>query len=262
MLSPKDLKNLQEKSAEIIKDVGKLTRDSFERINIYKYKDSRDLITKTDLEAEDRLKENLHMIFPSAGFILEERENNLASEYNWVIDPIDQTKNFALKLPMFFSHIALLENDIPVLGNIYQPISDQLFSASNNNGAFLNGESIVIETTRTIDNAVVDLDLANINDFTIKKGLISKIIPLTYRLRLSGGAFLIYLATGAIDGYIGIYKKHKIYDLAPRIVILKETGLETYYESTNEIMYFVAGNKNIFPVLKNVLEESKKYLVK
>ena len=261
MLHANELKDLQLKSAEIVKNVGKYIAENFDLVNNISYKDSRDFFTDIDLEAENRLKNQLHKLFPQAGFILEEGKNKLSSTYNWTIDPIDQTKNYATKLPIFYTQISLLENMEPVLGHIYQPLSNQLFSASKDNGATLNAIKLFCDEKRNLQNSIVDLDIASNTSISFRIKLISELIPRVYRLR-NTPAFAIYITTGAIDGFIGIYKGDKYVDLAPRIIIIKESGFNTEIFEIGELKFYIASNKNIFPLLKNVLEECKEYLVK
>lgn len=261
MLPLDELTNIQTQSARIIKDVGEYIAENFQSVSGFSYKDSRDFFTEIDVEAENRLKNQLQKLFPEAGFILEEGQNSIKPTYNWTIDPLDQTKNYASKLPLFFTQIALLENNEPILGHIYQPLSKQLFSASKGNGATLNSKKLYSDENRLIQNAIIDLDIAGNTNLNFKKSLISELLSQIYRLRMSP-AFSIYITTGSIDGFIGVYTNDKYVDLAPRLIVITESGFSTEFFEFNNLKFFIAANKNIFPVLKNILEESKKYLVK
>lgn len=260
MINNKSLKKIESDTAVIIKEAGKMILQEFSNVKHLSYKDYRDFSTSTDLKVEKFLKNKLKSIFPLAGFLIEEGESSKKNIYNWAIDPIDQTKNFAAKLPMFFTQIALVENDISILGHIYQPVADQLFSASRGNGAFLNGNKLITDEKRYTYNAIVDLDIAGSSELEFKKNLLKDLIPQVYRIRVSGGSYPVYMTTGAIDGFIGIYKNVKFIDLAPRMIIINESGLNTEYFEYNNLKFFIAGNKNILSSLKEILEENKKYL--
>lgn len=256
MLQFDELVNLKRQSAGIIRNVGEYIAKNFQSVKSISYKDSRDFFTEIDVEAENRLKKQLQELLPEAGFILEEGENSLKSTYNWTIDPLDQTKNYATRLPLFFTQIALLENNQPILGHIYEPLSKQLFSASRNAGATLNSDKLYCDESRTIKDAIVNLDIAGNTDLNYRKSLISELMSQIYRLRISP-AFSIYLTTGSIDGFIGIYKDEKYIDLAPREVIIKESGFNIDFFEYNNLKFFIAANKKIFPILKDILKKIK-----
>lgn len=214
----------------IIKQAGEMAMESWDKIEISKQKDSRDIATVADVEIENFLKSKIIGKWPDNGFWGEERErSNVSSDYQWVVDSIDGTKFYVALAPFFYTHIGLMyENEI-VLGLVYNPVSKQFFSASKGNGAYLNGKLLTLKAPFSLDKAMVNIDLGAIigKEEKEKKWLLDKLSAITekcYRIRVISGAIAIYLVTGAIDAYIDLSGESKPQDLAARIIIMQEAG--------------------------------------
>ena len=217
----------------VIKQAGEIALESWNKIEIVTQKDIRDIATKTDVEIENFLREKILGKWPEHGFWGEEGDRlNIKSSYQWLVDPIDQTKLYAKEVPIFYVQIALCFEAKPVLGLIYQPVSKQLFSAFEGNGAFLNNKALISKPSVSFDKAIVDVDFRGFRDKEQKEGKwmlekLNKIIENSYRARMSGGALNIYLITGAFDAYIRLEDGTKPQDSAPRIIIMQEAGYKT-----------------------------------
>ncbi|MBU4368884.1 inositol monophosphatase family protein [Patescibacteria group bacterium] len=226
----------------IIKQAGEMALESWDKIEISKQKNSRDIATKADIEIENFLKEKILSQWPDHGFWGEEGERtNLESPYQWLVDPIDGTKYYLKRAPFFQTHIALVYREKPVLGLIYNPVSRQLFSAVKNGGTYLNGRLIKNNSSVPIQESIIDIDFRGLTtrgneNLKERKWLIGKvgeIMEKSYRIRMGGSAFGIYLVTGAIDAYITVEGEgFKLQDLAPRLIIMKEAGYEIEWINT------------------------------
>lgn len=113
-----------------------------------------DLRTKADVESEQAIIESLARSFPNFNIYAEESgETNNKSEFTLVIDPLDGTSNFVMGIPDFAISIGLLKGEEAVFGVIYNPVTNQLYTAEKGKGAFLNGKQIhvnnEIEITRS-----------------------------------------------------------------------------------------------------------------
>lgn len=120
----------------------------------YKSKDSP--VTIADHEADQYLSDFIGGEFPHDGWLSEETvdtEERLEKKRTWIVDPLDGTKEYIKKLPEFSISIALVQNNIPVVGVVYNPISEEMFYAEKNKGAFLNGIKIKISDKQDIKNA-------------------------------------------------------------------------------------------------------------
>ena len=101
------------------------------------------LVTSSDLAVQDFLTEKLSQLIPGSGFICEEEDfRDTSKELIWIIDPIDGTANYARGISDCCISVALADSEGPVLGVVYSPAREELYSALRGQGAFLNGKSI------------------------------------------------------------------------------------------------------------------------
>lgn len=111
-------------------------------------------VTEADREVERFLRGKLEKHFPDHLILGEEySESGTPGAYRWIIDPIDGTKSFLLRTPLFGTLIALERDGRPVLGSIYLPIQDQWMIGSPETGTFLNGEHCCVSQTRALHEA-------------------------------------------------------------------------------------------------------------
>ncbi len=229
MLNKHDLRQLETQAGEIIKTTGQYIYQSWTKFDQIKtsLKDKRDVVTNIDIEAENRIREKLKPLLPEAGFIVEEGKSN-TEVYNWVIDPIDGTKYFSSRAPLFVTQLALVHHQDPVIGLIYNPLSQQLFSASQNNGARLNQLPIKEQTRTDPKAAIIDWDGGGFfSENPWKITLYNAFLKAFYRIRSFGGVYSVYIVTSAFDVYAYLEEVVKIVDIKPNIIIMKEAGLET-----------------------------------
>lgn len=246
----------------VIKQAGETILDGWEKIKIVKYKDKRDIATKTDVEIENFLKEKILSKWPKHGFWGEEgKRSNISSDYQWLIDSIDGTKFYIAQASFFYVHIALMHNGEAVLGLVYNPVSKQLFSAAKDSGAYLNGKLISSKASFSLDKSMIDIDLGAIigKKESEKKWLLKKLCQITekcYRIRIISGALAIYLVTGAIDAYVDLSGDSKPQDLAARIIIMREAGYKTeWIENPFGKKILIASQEPVLSELKGILLE-------
>ncbi|QFR48880.1 3'(2'),5'-bisphosphate nucleotidase CysQ [Sulfurimonas lithotrophica] len=118
------------------------------------YKDDKSPLTEADLKSNDIICTKLQELYPNIPIMSEENkqvEYELRKnwEYYWCIDPIDGTKEFIKKNDEFTVNIALIEKSIPVLGVVYAPAINEMYSAKKNQGAFKNGEKLPLYINKT-----------------------------------------------------------------------------------------------------------------
>ena len=255
-MKEKDLVAIEQKCSLLIKQAGALLVKGFEVSQEIKYKDLRDMVSKLDVKVENFLRDGLFDILPNSGFMVEEGQNKVNGDFLWVIDPIDGTKNFVAQAPFFYTQIALLYKNNPVISEIYQPISDQLFSTVMGMGAFLNNRRIEAKTRVKPDEAIIDIDFRGSEDLELKLKVLNELPKYFYRVRSSGGMFSPYLVTGAFDGYLDLFRTSKYFDILPRILLFKESGLNTkYVEVSPGKKIFISAKKELAEFLENKLRE-------
>src|ERR1700733_7370938 len=121
------------------------------------YKGDVDLVTETDKKSESLIVGRLRREFPDHRIVAEEGSGGAAaaSRYEWHVDPLDGTTNFAHGYPCFAVSIALLEDGKPLLGIVFNPVADEMFSAVRGEGAFLNGVAIHVSTIEKLSTSLV-----------------------------------------------------------------------------------------------------------
>ena len=213
----------------ICKDAGLFIH---QQLNLIKESDieqkgTHDFVTFVDKTAEEMLVKALQKILPEAGFITEEGTATvLGPRYNWVIDPLDGTTNFLHRLPCFCVSVALVDNDDPIIGVVYEINLDECFSATKGGGAFLNGDPIRVSTQKNMDRALIATGFPY-NDYS----LLSKYMLIFEHLirtatgvrRLgSAAADLAYVACGRFEFFFEYSLKH--WDVAAGILLVTEAG--------------------------------------
>jgi len=113
-----------------------------------------DIVTSVDINIQHLLHERLSQLIPGSGFKCEEEGMfETGCEYEWIIDPIDGTANFARGFNESSICVALIHNNEPIVGVVYNPFKDQMFSAERGKGAFLNGKPIHV-SERVFENSI------------------------------------------------------------------------------------------------------------
>ena len=182
-------------------------------------------VTKADREVELFLRDALEKRFPDHSILGEEfGETRKPGAYRWILDPIDGTKSFVLRTPLFGVMIALERDGAPVLGSIYFPIQEQHLIGSAETGTFFNGERCRVSQTSRLSEATVLL--TNPRTLMASAGN-DGIVRVCQQARLVRGLGDCYgyalVARGLADVMIepGALK---LYDVAPMPPILEGAG--------------------------------------
>lgn len=253
-LTQENLLNLEARASGIVKKYGIELLKVWQDIKEVSLKDAREPVTAFDVATEESLRKELSILLPEAGFLVEEGEDDVKEEYNWSIDPIDQTKNFIGQLPLFYIQLALVYKGESVLGIVYNPVSDQLICASSGNGARVNGKLVTGSEKRSLAEALIDLDLGGNDEHTdLKLQMFNKLMRAAYRVRVSGGSFYPYLATGALDGYVLINQSIKITEKYPRIILARELDMKYERVELKEGAVEIAAKPAVFEEIKGAL---------
>lgn len=181
-------------------------------------------VTRADTEAEKAIRETIKQTFPNHGFLGEEYGTEEGtSPYLWIIDPIDATKNYIRKIPIFGTQIALMKGDTLIVGVSNAPLLNELLYAEAGKGAFLNGEPIQVSNVARPADAMICH--GGLKWFTEKNVLpnISALINTTARSRGFGDFYMYHLvASGRADAVIEA--AISVWDIAAITVIVREAG--------------------------------------
>lgn len=190
-------------------------------------KGEKNLVTEVDKESERLIVEHLLSCFPDHDIIAEEGDYLQSdSPYRWIIDPVDGTTNYAHGYPWFCTSIALQVKGEMLAGVIYNPVYDELFTATKGGGAYLNGKRLSVSTRTPLNNALLGTgfpydcatDPANnfANFIAFQKS--------ARGIRRAGAAALdlAYVAAGRLDGFWEL--KLKAWDVAAGVLMVREAG--------------------------------------
>ncbi|WP_254533716.1 NAD(+)/NADH kinase [Natrinema gelatinilyticum] len=118
--------------------------------------DKSDIVTEADYKAENIITTVLESEFPDHGIRSEETvQREGTSDYTWSVDPLDGTGNFAHGNPNYSVSLALLEDDTPVVGVVYAPETDEMFSAISGDQAMLNGKPLSTTNRTSLDECML-----------------------------------------------------------------------------------------------------------
>lgn len=224
---------------------------NLDRLTI-KTKQENDYVSEIDQKAEQAIVQILRDAYPSHAILAEESGESGESEYQWVIDPLDGTTNFLHDFPQFAVSIALVHRGTLDQAVIYDPVRNDLYTASRGRGAFLNERRIRVSKRDKLQDALIGTGFPY-RDFThldAYMAMFRDLVQKTSGVRRPGSAALdlAYTAAGRFDGFweIGLSK----WDIAAGCLMVQEagglvsdfSGNENYLESGN----IVAGSPRIF----------------
>lgn len=209
------------------------------------------LVTYVDKQSEKRLVKGLKKILPEAGFITEEETVlNERKEYTWIIDPLDGTTNFIHGVPcycisigLYFSSSGGNKGRTPgelLIGVIYDPNREEMFYATKNGGAFLNGKKISVTNGKHLKDSLLVTGFPT-HDYSRMKEYIELfryLMKHTRGLRRMGSAAidLAYVACGRFDAFYEYSLSP--WDVAGGILIVQEAG--------GKVSDFNGGNNFLF----------------
>ncbi len=206
-----------------------LSRDFGEVQNLQvSVKGPGDFVSQADLKAEKIVHDELMKARPTYDFLGEEGGEEKGSDgaHRWIVDPLDGTTNFLHGIPQFAVSIALERNGEVVAGVIFNPATDELFTAERGSGAFLNDRRIRVAARKQITDCVVSCGVPHLGRGDHGKFLVElrHVMCEVAGVRRFGAASLdlAYVAAGRLDGFweTGLAP----WDMAAGLVLIREAG--------------------------------------
>lgn len=186
-----------------------------------------DLVTEVDKASEKRIVDFIKRKYPTHGIITEESAGlESKSEYNWVIDPLDGTVNFAHGLPIFAISIGIQKNGITIAGVVYDVMEQIVYSAELGNGAYENDKKIKVSDNSNLRRALLvtgfPYDIAENPENAL--GKFTAFTKAARGIRRLGSAAIdfCYVAKGVFDGFWEVHLKP--WDMCAGKLIVEEAG--------------------------------------
>ncbi len=244
--------DLQEVLADVCRwagEIGKLQREKFgEKHTVHTKSSPIDLVTEVDELSERYLLTCIKKKYPGHEVYAEESGRaGMKSEYMWVIDPLDGTVNYNQGIPIFVISIALRHVNETVLGVIYQPVLDELFTVVKGEKPRLNGSEIQVSRKTRLEDSVLGsgfpYDRARHKDNNAN--YFSHFVPMVRGLRRMGAAAydLASVAAGRLDGYWELNLSP--WDVEAGALLVREAGGKVLFLPEKRGVSIVAGNKTI-----------------
>jgi myo-inositol-1(or 4)-monophosphatase len=218
-----------------------------------------------DVEAQDHAERVIRERFPDHLVLGEESKNAHTAPapdaYEWIIDPIDGTVNFTHGLPQWCTSIAVRQGSHVLAGVVYAPMARELFTATADGPAAMNGQPISVSSVDHVDQSIVMTGLdKNISSSIPPFAIFHKLATHTQRVRIMGAAALdiCHVANGTADAYFesGIY----IWDVAAAGLIVQRAGgtAGILHALDSQRLMFLASNGRLHGAVRQLIEEAIK----
>ena len=233
--------------------------DQMDRVDITQ-KSTNDFVTEVDKKSEEIIINEIQKNYPNHAILAEESGRSKSTdEFCWIIDPLDGTRNFMHGFPHFAISIAVMKKNQLEIGLVYDPITQELFTATRGQGAYLNSRRMRVSGVKKMEMALIGTGFPFKNKDDTKNYLntFEKVFLNCGDIRRTGSAALdlAYIAAGRLDGFweAGL----QTWDIAAGALMIKEAGGsvtdfaggETYLEHGN----IVAGNTKVHKELLQMI---------
>jgi myo-inositol-1(or 4)-monophosphatase len=189
-------------------------------------KQQLDFVSEVDKLAEAEIIKELRRAYPGHAILAEESGAIGKGPLTWVIDPLDGTHNYLRGIPHFSVSIALLEKGVPIHAVVFDPLRDELFTASKGDGAYLNDRRMRVGKRENLGGAMIatGFPYRQRQHLVPQLDMTRAILGQAEDIRRSGSAALdlAYVAAGRYDGFFEIGLKP--WDMAAGVLLVHEAG--------------------------------------
>jgi myo-inositol-1(or 4)-monophosphatase len=248
---------LEDIAAATARTAAELVRGSYGRPRAVGRKSSpTDVVTQTDLRAEDLIRQLLRAATPDAGVLGEEGETtDRGARVQWVIDPLDGTVNFLYGVPVFAVSIAAAVDGEVVAAAVIDVLRDELFSAHLGGGARCDGAPIEVSLCASLPQALVATGFSYQAELRDLQGEVAhRVLSRARDLRCFGSAALelCWVACARVDGYF--QRDTEIWDRAAGALIAAEAGARTELPCPENDDLVIASAPGVFDDLWAVVQ--------
>lgn len=223
-------------AVDAAKKVGELMRRNLRETKAINEQSQFDIKLQLDVRSQQLITKKLLSGFPEVSLFGEEGVSGKQdSEWRWVVDPIDGTVNFTYGIPHACVSIALQQKQgggyVSMAGLVYDPFTDELWTAIRGEGSKLNGKPIRVSTRSELGQAIVAIGFAKKRaSLTENLPVFNSLVRQVRKMRIMGAAALslVYVATGRFDAYVesGV----QLWDVAAGALIIECAGGEFWHE--------------------------------
>lgn len=222
-------------------------------------KSRNDFVTEVDQMAEQDIIRVIRKAYPDHAIIGEEGGADGTGDFVWIIDPLDGTTNYLHGLPQFAVSIALQVRGLLEAAVVYNPFTQELFTATRGDGAQLDGRRLRVSKAKELEGSLIGtgFPFSQVERIEAYLPMLREVMANTAGVRRAGAAALdlAYVAAGRLDGFweLGL----KPWDMAAGALLVKEAGgLVTELgggENAMETGNVLAGNPKVHEALLKML---------
>ena len=215
-----------ETAVEIAREAGALLATYFERRVAFELKGDFDLVTEADRASERLVVERLRSHFPSHSIVAEEGGGHKGnSGYCWYVDPLDGTTNFAHGFPVFNVTLGLAHDGEMLVGVVFDPTRQEMFSAERGAGSYLNNRRMRVSLAKRLEDSLVATGFpSRKRHLNVNIHFYHQMAMATHGVRRAGSAAidLAYVASGRLEAFweFGLNP----WDMAAGTLLVSEAG--------------------------------------
>lgn len=223
-------------------------------------KQANDFVSEVDRQAEEAIIHTLRKAYPDHGILAEESGRRGGDDNLWIIDPLDGTTNFLHGFPSFSVSIALQHKGMLEQAVVYDPLLQEMFTATRGSGAMLNNRRLRVTKRKGLEGALLGtgFPFKEQNHLDAYLATFKALFPQTAGIRRQGSAALdlAYVAAGRLDGFweIGLNP----WDMAAGILLIREAGgIVGDFEGGGMYMdtgNLVCGSPKVFAAIVNTIK--------
>lgn len=256
--------NIATRAARQAGDIIIRATERMDKLTIHNKSDN-DYVTEVDQMAEQEIIRAIRKAYPDHAILAEESgETEGDSEYQWIIDPLDGTTNYLHQFPQYSISIAVKYRGRLEHAVVFDPLKDEMFSASRGHGAQMNGRRLRVSEAKGLNGALLGTgfpfkDLEHLDAYL---AMFKSMIGPTAGIRRAGSAALdlAYVAAGRLDGFWELNLKP--WDMAAGLLLIQEAGgLVSDIKGGHDIFetgHVIAANPRVFKAMVKTLHPHTK----
>ncbi len=229
-MKPVSLKTALAVSIQAARAAGQIMRANWHKPKRVNSAEAHDIKLELDVQCQALIEKILAAAFPEIPVLGEEgNTGDTTAEYRWVIDPIDGTVNYYFGLPHAATSIALQHRGESVVGVIYDPFTDEIWTTTKGQPTRLNGKIVRVSNRTKIEDCIIAMGFSKSQDNLVKSmPHFIRISKRAKKLRIMGSAALelVYVASGRLDAYVE--RTINLWDVAAGCLLVENAGGEFY----------------------------------
>ena len=209
---------------------GKIMRANWHKPKRVNSAEAHDIKLELDVQCQELIEKLLRRAFPEIPVLGEEGiSGDMNAEYRWVVDPIDGTVNYFFGMPHAAVSIALEQRERSIVGVIYDPFTDELWTAVRGGKTRLNGRIVRVSKRAQLNESVIAIGFSKDKEnLDISLPHVNRLARRVKKIRIMGSAALelAYVASGRLDAYIE--RRINLWDVAAGSLLVERAGGEFY----------------------------------